>query len=71
MLKGHKETRVYSITHFVTKAHMFIVHCGTIVVYPISREIHVQQDAGGYFYISSFIFPRYIKIGEDEAFCIK
>ena len=30
------------------------VHYGKTVLYPISQQIHVKQDAGGYFYISSF-----------------
>ena len=42
MLKGHKEAYIYNITHIVTKAHY-----GTTVIYTISHEMHVQQDAGG------------------------
>ena len=36
--------------------------------------MHVQQDAGGYCYISPFMVekhPTYIIIGENEAFCVK
>ena len=73
MLKGHKEAYIYNITHFVTKAHY-----GTTVIYTISHEMHVQQDAGGYFYISSFMIEehtfktQYIYIfGENEALCVK
>ena len=51
------------------------VHHGTTVTYPISLEIHEQQDAGGYFFIYSrgthFQGPRYIIFREDEAFCVK
>ena len=71
MRNGHKEGRIYNITHFVTKAH---VRYGTTVIHTISQEMHVQQDAGGYCYISPFMVeehPRYIIIGENEAFCVK
>ena len=47
---------------------------GTTVINTISHEMHVQQDAGGYCYISPFMVeehPRYIIIGENEAFCVK
>ena len=54
MLKGHKEAYIYNITHFVTKAHY-----GTTVIYTISHEMHVQQDAGGYFYISSYMVEEH------------
>ena len=73
MFKGHKEARIYNITHFVTHICSY-VHYGTTVIYAISHEMHVQQDAGGYCYISPFMVeehPRYIIIGENEAFCVK
>ena len=58
MFKGHKEARIYSITLFVT--HMLIyVHYGTTVIYTISHEMHVQQDAGGYHYISPFMVKEH------------
>ena len=42
MLKGHKEARINNNIHFMTKAHK-------------STTLYVQQDAGGHFYISSFM----------------
>ena len=45
MRNGHKEARIYNITHFVTKAHMFIMV--RLVIHTISQEMHVQEDAVG------------------------
>ena len=30
------------------------VHNGSTLIYPISQEMHVKEDAGEYFHISSF-----------------
>ena len=68
MQNGHKKARIYNITHFVTKAHMFVY--GTTVIHTISHKMHVQQDAGRYFIIydrgTHFQFPKYITIGAKE-----
>ena len=56
MFKGHKEARIYNITHFFDKSSY-----GTTVTYPISHVIHEQQDAGGYFYISSYMVEGHFK----------
>ena len=57
------------------------IHYDKTVVYPISQEMHVHQDAGGHFYISSFngrgtefqvlIHIIYVGNGENEAFSVK
>ena len=73
MRNGPKEARIYNITLFVTQMLIY-VHYGTTVIYTISHEMHVQQDAGGYCYISPFMveeYPRYIIIEENVAFCVR
>ena len=44
------------------------VQYGTTVIYPISHEIHVQQDAGGYFYISSFMVEEHTFKSHDISY---
>ena len=47
----HKSVYLQHYTFRDKSAH---VHYGRTVIYPISKDIHVKQDAGGYFHISSF-----------------
>ena len=57
MRNGHKEAHINIITHFVTKAHMFIMV--RLNIHTISQEMHVQQIAVGYFYIFSFMVEEH------------
>ena len=66
MRNGHKEARIYNITHFVTKAHMFIMV--RLVIHTIYQEMHVQQDAVGYFYISSFMVEEHTFKSHDISY---
>ena len=66
MWNGHKEERIYNITHFVKK--LKYVRYGMTVVHTISQEMHVQQDAVGYFYISSFMVEEHTFKSHDISY---
>ena len=69
MQNGHKEAPYLQHYTFIDKGSY--VQYGMTVIHTISQEIHVQQDAVGYFYISSFMEEEHTFKSHDISYLRK
>ena len=56
--------RVFTTLHILWQKLIYVRY-GMTVIHTISQEMHVQQDAVGYFYISSFIVEKHTFKSQD------